>query len=126
MPSGLFAVVSLLFFLPGAFPYHHEPSSDSRKLRHTLNMKSIRRVDFLGSMLLLTATISLVAALEEAGTRYPWRSPYVIVLLTISGLLWIAFLQWERHVTAADFITKRERVFPFGFVQSRVWIGMML
>ncbi len=126
VPSGLIGVVSLLIFLPNAFPYHHQPSSDGQKLKHTLTIETLRKVDFPGSFVLLAATIFLVAALEEAGTRFAWRSPFVIVLLTASGLLWIIFLAWERHVTVAESSTKREPVFPFRFVQSRVWIGMML
>ena len=35
--------------------------------------------------MLLVATLFLVAALEEAGNEYPWRSTFVIVLLTILG-----------------------------------------
>lgn len=126
VPSGLIAAVFLLAFLPTAFPYHDQPSSDSRKLKHTLTLRTLRKVDFVGSFLLLVATIFLVAALEEAGTRFPWRSPFVVVLLTVSGLLWILFLVWERYVTAAESSTRSEPVFPFRFVQSRVWIGMML
>jgi uncharacterized iron-regulated membrane protein len=74
--------------------------------------------------MLLIATLCLVAALEEAGIGYPWRSAFVITLLAISGILWVAFLLWERKVTLAA--TAREPVFPWRFVQSRVWLGMLL
>ena len=89
-------------------------------------MESLRKVDAIGCFLLLTATIFLVAALEEAGVRFPWRSAFVITLLTISGILWPIFLAWEKRVTKNEAVNKREPVFPFRFVQSRVWIGMML
>ena len=36
----------------------------------------------------------------------------------------MAFLLWERRVTPFD--DPREPVFPWRFVQSRVWIGMLL
>lgn len=108
------------------FPYHHETSTHSWKLKHTLNLTSLRKVDFAGSIFLLTATVFLVAVLEEAETEFSWRSPFVIILLTISGILWIIFLVWERKVTAAEPSTGRQPVFPFRFVRSRVWVGMML
>lgn len=126
VPSGLVAVASLLMSLPNAFPYHHQPSPNRQKVINILTMKTLRKVDFAGSTLLLTATILLVAALAEAGTRYSWRSPFVIILLVVSGLLWLGFLAWERHVTRAEPSTEREPVFPFRFVESRVWVGMML
>ena len=74
--------------------------------------------------MLLGATVLFVAALENAGSRFPWRSAYVISLLVISGILWIAFFVWERRVTLAA--TIKEPVFPWRFVQSRVWVGMLL
>ena len=93
-------------------------------LRRTISRASLRKVDILGTAMLLTATTLLVAALQEAGTRFPWKSAFVIILLTISGLSWPAFLLWERRVTLAD--QEQEPVFPWRFVQSRVWIGMLL
>lgn len=74
--------------------------------------------------MLLGATVFFVAALENAGSRYPWKSAFVISLLVISGILWITFLAWERKVTLAA--KAREPVFPWRFVQSHVWVGMLL
>ena len=85
---------------------------------------TLDRVDFPGAFLLLVATVFLVAALEEAGDPFPWKSAFVVTLLTISGIAWMAFLLWERRVTPLD--DPREPVFPWQFVQSRVWIGMLL
>lgn len=84
----------------------------------------MKRLDILGAALLLVATLLLVTALEEAGIRFPWKSPFVIILLTVSGLLWIVFLAWERKLTRAASV--QEPVFPWRFVQSRVWVGMLL
>ena len=74
--------------------------------------------------MLLVATLFFVTALEVAGAEYAWRSAVVITLLTISGILWVTFLMWERMVTRAAKV--REPVFPWRFVQSRVWVGMLL
>lgn len=125
VPSGLIAAILLFVSLPNNFPNHHQPSTESRPLSHTV-MESFQKVDVPGSMLLLTATIFLVVALEEAGVRFPWSSAFVTTLLTLSGILWIVFLTWEKRVTASETVKKREPVFPFRFLQSRVWVGMML
>lgn len=124
VPMGTFAVVILLAILPSGFPNHGEHSAEKRGFWNMFSVKRVAKVDFLGSILLLIATVFLVAALEEAGTRFPWRSPFVITLLTVSGVLWVVFLAWERKVTRASRL--REPVFPWRFIQSRVWIGMML
>lgn len=124
VPMGTFAVTVLLVVLPSGFPNHGELSAEKSGSRNIFSVKRVEKVDFLGSILLLIATVFLVAALEEAGTRFPWRSPFVITLLTVSGVLWVVFLAWERKVTRASRL--REPVFPWRFIQSRVWIGMML
>jgi len=89
-----------------------------------LSTKSLERVDFLGATLLLGTIILLVTGFEEAGTNRPWRSSVVISLLTISGLLGIAFFLWERKETKADGI--REPIFPWNLVLSRIWMGTVL
>lgn len=119
VPAGIVGVAALIICMPSKFPHHGLPNE-----AQSVSMKSFKRVDFLGVGLLLAATVLLVAALEEAGTLYPWKSAYVITLLTISGLLWIIFLFWERMVTFAEGI--REPVFPWRFLQSRIWFGMLM
>jgi hypothetical protein len=74
--------------------------------------------------MLLVATLFLVTALEEADTEFPWKSGFVISLLVISGVAWLLFLLWEKYVTSNS--TRQEPVFPWRFVQNRVWLGMML
>ena len=82
------------------------------------------RIDFLGGLLLLLATLTLTAGFQEAGSQYPWRSAYVITLLIASGLIWIALILWERHVTLAGGI--REPVLPWVFLTNRVVFGLLL
>lgn len=56
---------------------------------------SLARLDFIGALLLLSASILLVFALQEAGAReFAWDSPTVISTLTVSGVCWIAFAAW--------------------------------
>ena len=124
VPAGAVAVLALVLTLPSNFPHHGQVLAEKPKMWHIFSWNTLQKVDFLGSFLLLLATIFVVAALEEAGTTFPWKSAFVITLLAISGVLWIIFLAWERIVTRAAGL--REPVFPWRFIQSRVWIGMML
>lgn len=78
----------------------------------------------MGAFLLVIATTFLVAALEEAGQTYAWKSAFTITLLTISGLTWIAFVVWEKIVTLSSSIA--EPVFPWRLMTSRIWVGMTL
>jgi len=82
------------------------------------------KLDFAGAALLLLATLSLVAGFEEADARFPWKSAYVITLLTISGFLWIAFSLWERHVSKNG--RTIEPVFPWRFVRNRAMMSLLL
>ena len=124
VPAGILAMIVVLVFLPNNFPHHDRDLTEKTRMLDAFSVRTLKKVDILGSALLLVATVFLVAALEEAGTRFPWKSPFVIILLVISGILWLAFLAWERVVTLATSL--REPVFPWRFMQSRVWIGMML
>jgi hypothetical protein len=74
--------------------------------------------------MLLVATTLLVTVLEEANRDYQWRSAFTITLFVISGLTWMVFLAWERRVTL--YSEHVEPVFPWRFIQSRVWLGILL
>ncbi|KAJ2971514.1 hypothetical protein NUW58_g9397 [Xylaria curta] len=124
VPAGLVVVVVIFFSIPNGFPHHAKPPHERPNLGRVFSSDSIKRLDHLGTALLLLATVFLVSALEEAGKHYPWKSAFIITFLIISGLSWIAFFIWERRVTLQGNV--REPVFPWRFVQSRVWIGMLL
>lgn len=117
-------VVAIIFWcVPRGFPYHNKPKA----FKQLLSKVTIKKVDFVGGALLLLATLSLTAAVEEAGLSHGWRSAFVVALLVVSGVLWILILFWERHITqksnASGFI---EPVFPWRFAESRIFMGMLL
>lgn len=124
VPAGVIAAVALTTMIPPHFPHHGQPSHESEQNRKAAFRSFLKRVDFPGAIFLLVATLLPVTALEEAGSHFPWKSAFVITLLAVSGLVCVAFLAWERYVTKAK--RPREPVFPWRFVQSRVWIGMLL
>lgn len=129
-PAAVPALIIGFLCIPNNFPHHGPPGrrnkSDSlRKVLSTvLSKKNFARVDFLGTTLLLLATLALVAALQEAGVKYGWKSAFVIALVCGSGILWTAFVLWERRVTLQE--SDIEPVFPWRFMTSRIWLGMTI
>ncbi|KAK9413398.1 putative Major facilitator superfamily (MFS) profile domain-containing protein [Seiridium unicorne] len=124
VPPAILTAVVILLSMPNGFPHHGNPRKDRPNAGRVNSRQYIQRLDYLGTILLLVATVFLVAALEEADLAYSWSSPFVISLLIISGLAWIAFLLWERHITLEAKV--REPMFPWRFLCSRVWVGMLL
>ncbi|KAI1098689.1 hypothetical protein F4804DRAFT_337957 [Jackrogersella minutella] len=100
--AAVVAVIVILVSIQNGFPFHGRSLHERLNHGRVFSRQSIQRLDCLGTTLLLIATLFLVAALEEAGVDYPWKSAFVITLLTISGLGWIVFLFWERHITLQD------------------------
>lgn len=78
----------------------------------------------MGAGLLLLATLSMTAGFEEADSQFPWKSAYVISLLTISGILWISLVLWERYIT--NHSKTVEPVLPWRFMQDRAMLSLLL
>jgi hypothetical protein len=117
-------LVVIIFCIPKNFPNHGKTDVPRHTFKMLMSRQNIERVDFFGGVLLIIATLALVAALEEAGLSYGWESAFVISLLCVSVVLWIAFVFWERRVTLVRSVT--EPVFPWRFFTSRVWLGMTM
>ncbi|KAK6854951.1 MFS general substrate transporter [Apiospora arundinis] len=125
IPIGCVAFVMALISIPSGFPYQARTSDERLKNQSGNGAKTImKRVDFPGTVLLLLATLGLTAGFEEADSLFPWKSAYVISLLTVSGLLWIVLLVWERYVTLSDKV--REPVLPWRFFVNRQMMGLLL
>jgi hypothetical protein len=120
MPALIFAITAI----PRGFPYHKQAGREKRTFASTMSRRTWERIDMIGATLLLLATLSLTAGFEEADARFPWKSGYVISLLTVSGLLWVALLAWERRITKPNRVV--EPVLPWRFFQDRAMVGLLL
>ena len=49
------------------------------------------KLDVLGAVLVVAATVALLLALTWGGTRYAWGSPAIVTLLASSAVLWVLF-----------------------------------
>ncbi|KAI1850144.1 hypothetical protein JX266_004523 [Neoarthrinium moseri] len=125
VPIATIAFIVALVSIPNRFPYHGSLSHDQpEKPKHFVSKEILSRVDILGAVLLLFSTVGLTAAFEEADSLFPWKSPYVITLLTASGILYLVLAIWERHVTLAEKVT--EPILPWRFFLNRRMISILL
>jgi hypothetical protein len=124
VPPGALALLATIFGMPRDFPFQGKPNRQPNTLKNIFSQRLLSRVDILGTVLVLLATLALTAGFEEAGSQFEWRSAFVITLLTLSGVLWIAVLLWEHHVTLSSKIM--EPVLPWRFVTNRSMVGLLL
>lgn len=124
VPIAAPAFLITLFVLPREFPYHGRPNYRKRTMRDLVAKSTLERVDIPGTLLILFAALSLTAAFEEAGSLFPWRSAYVITMIVTPGILWIALMVWERHVTISNRV--REPILPWNFLTNRQMMGILL
>ena len=85
----------------------------------------LKRLDLLGALVLIAAALLLTTGLLEGGSQWEWDSPQSIVLLILSGILWLAFFWWERLVTLKTHWSQ-EPMFPWRFVHNRQLMGVLL
>jgi MFS family permease len=120
-PAGVFAFVLLAVFLPSSKP----PTTTSRNhFRLKFAKEALSRIDIGGTILLLSASVLLVFALEEAGSRYSWSSPTITITMTLAIICGISFVVWELLLERSD--NKQEPTFPLSLLKDRVLTGMML
>jgi hypothetical protein len=110
--------------MPNGYPHHGQTSRRTITAEHHNAKNTYGRIDIPGTILILLAVLGLTAAFEEADKLFPWRSAYVITLLTVSGILWIVLFLWERHVTLSNSI--REPVLSWRFLTNRQMVGILL
>ncbi|KAJ6477656.1 major facilitator superfamily domain-containing protein [Mycena sanguinolenta] len=78
--------------------------------------QKIARIDFVGSLLILLASILLVLSLTWASGSYQWQNPHVFAPLVVGVVVSVAFVLWEWKVPAFP-------VIPMYIFKKRVVIG---
>ncbi|KAI0150189.1 major facilitator superfamily domain-containing protein [Xylariaceae sp. FL1272] len=124
VPIALPALIMIIYAMPRDFPYHDRPDHQPKGLGQLFSKDTLSRIDIPGTILILLATLALTSGFEEADKKFPWRSAYVITLLTASGLLWIALILCERYLTKSSLA--REPVLPWRFFKNRQMMGILL
>lgn len=78
----------------------------------------IKRVDWLGSLLLVSSLTLLLLGLNSGGNVLPWTSPLVIVAIASSVVLLVAFVFWETYAL--------EPILPVHFLLARTAASICL
>ena len=61
------------------------------QLKHLPRHERRHRLDYLGALILVSATVSLLLALSWGGVRFSWTSALILGLLAVSAILWVLF-----------------------------------
>lgn len=102
LPFGLFALLALWIALPS-----------SRRL-HSLGWTALRRIDFLGALVIAAATCCLLVGLTVGSVRFSaWTEPRTVGLLVASVVLYTLFFVVERKAA--------EPLLPLGLFSHRVF-----
>lgn len=78
----------------------------------------VKQLDIFGSLISFPAIICLVLALQWGGTTYAWDNVRIIVLLVLTGILWISFIGvqvWKKEAATV----------PPRIVKNRSVLGAM-
>lgn len=110
IPVGVIVILSVFFFVQPLQRPEHVDLSGREKLR---------RLDMPGLATFVPLAISVILALEWAGTEYSWNSWRIILLWSSTGVLLLAFL-------AVEYRTGENSMFPLKFMcQRSVALGAM-
>jgi hypothetical protein len=111
-PTGFIVLVLVYVTLPG------RPRSDESLL------SKLKRVDYLGAILVLCSIILFVTALEQGGTGYSWKSTLVLSLLIISIVLSSACLFWSWYLQHSA--KTQEPMLPWHLLSNQFAAGIFL
>ncbi|CAK7563518.1 MAG: hypothetical protein SEPTF4163_001387 [Sporothrix epigloea] len=113
-PFAILAITGIVFLYP------IEPTRC-----HGTN-RTLRRVDIVGSVLLLASTVLLVIAMQEAGSLVvSWSSLLVLTSLTSSAICFALFLGWESLISSGRY-WEMEPIFPLRLLKNRVYLSCLL
>ena len=111
VPCGVLVVLVVLLSWPN--------SVDKRSL--SLHKVSLTQIDYVGTILLMAATVLLIVALQEAGTAtFSWNSSVTIGLLTASGVSVLGLVAWIGFLENRGDQSSVTPTFPSRFLRQRV------
>jgi len=122
LPGGALALIISMFALPNRFPRHCEPRSEKKSSFWSFETTLFQKIDFLGAILLLAASVLLVAMLEEGEVRSLSRAGLIIAYV-VAAVLFALFLLWERYASRPS--STIEPMFPWRLVPNRIWMGVL-
>ncbi|KAJ5104224.1 major facilitator superfamily domain-containing protein [Penicillium argentinense] len=126
VPAGAISWVLIFCTIPSHFP--NPPSGELSPTRKRQNWQTTKsffgRVDIPGTLLTLSASSFIIAALQEGNSEYAWSSGLVISFFVIAGLSWFGFIWWEWFISTRGPATTP--MFPWWLTQNRIFMGVIL
>ncbi|KAI1473664.1 MFS general substrate transporter [Daldinia eschscholtzii] len=113
VPAGVAVLAALYLASPPEVVSHQRVGS------------SIRKIDFIGNITIISACSLLVFSLQEAGTYSRWDSTTIVAALSIASLSWVAFFTWEIFVGLKS-RTQIQPIFPLRLFFRRVYASCIL
>ncbi|KAG8794817.1 hypothetical protein FRC17_008229, partial [Serendipita sp. 399] len=92
LPFGGVSLAAVFAFLP-----FHPPLPSALHQNKTLFQKWVS-MDWIGTILALGMTVSLLLPLTWGGVTRPWNDRVVIALFVLAGVLFILLILWERRL----------------------------
>lgn len=102
---GAFCLLVCVFCIPASDP-----------IPNTAYRTRFANLDYVGSVLITAAIMTVIMAISFGGTSYSWSGGQTIALFVVSGVLFIAF---GIQQTLFLFTTQKDRVFPTHFLKNR-------
>ena len=111
LPVGGVTAAAVVFLLPARKP----DRTGDRDLPNTWG-ETLRRMDWVGSALVIVFITCLLLALQWGGNDYRFDSWRIILLFTLGGVLCIAFFAWEYY-------WDQDALIPFSILSNRTIIA---
>ncbi|KII84128.1 hypothetical protein PLICRDRAFT_179806 [Plicaturopsis crispa FD-325 SS-3] len=113
LPFGAIAAGAIFIWLP----YRKGTALEEGTGNHLQRLA--RALDWIGTILCLGLTTTLLLALQWGGTTSPWSSPTIIVLFAVFGVLLALFIVWEAYLG-------HRALLPFKIIYRPTQIGSCL
>ena len=94
IPIGLTALVTVILLLP------------LKKVDGSIKSK-LAKIDYVGTALVLAASVLVLLGLNWGGQQYPWSSPHVLVTLILGAVVFVAFGIVEARVAKLPLMPMR-------------------
>ncbi|KAJ5626255.1 hypothetical protein N7510_002564 [Penicillium lagena] len=110
VPLGAIPIMTVFFYL-------RLPKTDQQS--SATGLAKLRQLDLVGMALFVPLMVCFVLALQCGGTEYPWNSKQVIVLLSMTGALLVAFVAQQAYM-------KDKAMVPARLLRSRIFLFSVL
>jgi hypothetical protein len=99
---------------------------DNRR-RHLTWRDAFAKIDFIGNILLVSASALLVFAMQQAGSlAVDWTDPEIVVTLVFSGLSWLGLSTWEILLGTRLQRLRVEPIFPVRLALKKAYVSGLL